>query len=268
MQLTKVSIAILCYYILIAVWWLVLYAQGIKFSQVNYWYQFAFGLIPLVGGIAGIVRAREWGFFNSKVGIALIFISAGLVTWGIGQMFWSIYYNLILGVEVPYPSLADVGFILSWPLWSIGIIHLSRATGAHFSLKSVQGKTLLFSIPVVFIALSYYLLIVVARGGSITDLSESYLKIFFDLAYPIGDVVILSLAVLIFGLSVNYLGGRYRISILTLLLGFVVNYIVDFAFSYTTTAETYYNGHWVDLLFPTAMVLIAVAVNNFSTEVE
>ncbi|MDQ3099657.1 MAG: hypothetical protein M3Q44_07985 [bacterium] len=268
MRLTRASITILCYYIIIVTWWFVLYVQGIKFSPINYWYQFAFGLIPLIGGITGMIRAHEWGLFKSKVGIALACISAGLITWGIGQMFWSIYYNVILGIEVPYPSLADIGYILSWPLWSIGIIHLARATGAHVSLKSMMGKLLLFIVPIIFIALSYYLLIVVARDGTITDLSESYAKIFFDLAYPIGDVVILTLAVLIFGLSINYLGGKYRISILTLLLGFVINYIVDFAFSYTTTQETYYNGHWVDLLFPTAMMLIAVAVNNFSTEVD
>lgn len=268
MRLTKVSITILCYYILIVTWWFVLYVQGIKFSPINYWYQFAFGLIPLLGGFAGLVRANEWGLFKSKVGIALTSISLGLITWGIGQMFWSIYYNIILNVEIPYPSLADVGYIMSWPFWAIGIVHLSRATGAHSSLKNITGKLLLFIVPIALILVSYYLLIIVARAGTLTDFSEGYLKIFFDLSYPIGDVVILTLATLIFGLSINYLGGKYRISILTLLLGFVVNYIVDFAFSYTTTAETYYNGHWVDLLFPTAMTLIAIAVNNFSTEVE
>ncbi len=268
MQFTKTSVIILCYYIIIVLWWFILYIQGVKYSPVNYWYQFAFGLIPLIGGFTGIIRAKEWGFQKSKVGVAIICISAGLVTWGIGQMFWSIYYNVILNVEVPYPSLADIGYILSWPLWSIGIINLSRATGAHISIKSIKGKLLLFLIPLIFIALSYWLLIVIARQGALTDLSAGYIKVFFDLAYPIGDVVILTLAVLIFGLSINYLGGKYRISIFTLLLGFVINYVVDFAFSYTTTAGTYYNGHWVDLLFPTAMVLIAIAVNNFSTEVE
>lgn len=263
-KLSLVSRIFLLYYIFIVVWWAIFYFMGIQQTFANYIYQFAFGLIPLVGGISGIIKSKEWGFLHSRVGAAIFFISSGLVTWGIGQMLWSILYNIILKVEVPYPSLADAGYILSWPLWTWGIINLSHATGAKFSLKNMKGKLLLFFIPIVMIVLSYYVLIVVARGGTLSDFTGSYLKMFFDLAYPIGDVVILSLAILIYGLSFNYLGGKYKYTIIVLLLGFIVNYIVDFFFSYTTTNGTYFNGHWVDVLFPTAMVLIVIGVNNFN----
>lgn len=254
---------LLVYYGFIVVWWVIFYLFGIKETLGNYLYQFAFGLIPLIGGILGIIKSKIWGFWHSSVGSALFFISAGLVTWGIGQMFWSVLYNILLKVEIPYPSLADAGYILSWPLWAVGMIKLSSATGAKFSLNKVKGKLILLTIPLILITLSYYVLVVIARGGSISDFSGGSLKVFFDLAYPIGDVVILTLAVLIYGLSLNYLGGKYKYAIIVLLLGFVVNYVVDFFFSYTTTSGTYFNGHWVDVLFPTAMMLIAVGVNNF-----
>ncbi len=266
MHLTKVAKFVLGYYIFILIWWTYSYFFNLHENPYSFIYQFAFGLIPLLGGIAGIIRSAKWGMFKSKVGMALFFISMGLITWGIGQMFWSLYYNWLMQIEIPYPSLADVGYILSWPLWTIGTINLSYATGAKFSLKNIRGKVLLFTLPVLLISLSYYLLIIVARQGLLSDFEGGAFKVFFDLAYPIGDVVILALAVLVYGLSFNYIGGKFKWPIIMILVGFLVNYIVDFSFSYTTTNGTYFNGHWVDILFPTAMALIAFGVNSFDTK--
>ncbi len=267
MQISKESKIIFIYYLFILVYWAILYFQGIKEQQVNYYYQVAEGFIPFLGGIVGVYKARRWGLLKSKLGAALCYISLGVFSWGVGQMLWSVYYNLIQHTEVPYPSLADGGFILAIPFWSIGIYYLSKATGAHFSLKHVRGKILLFVIPILAIILSYYLLIVLARGGSIAiTTNESALKLFFDFAYPIGDLLILTLSLLIYGLSFSYLGGKYKLSILSIILGFIVMYFADFSFSYTTTNMTYFNGHWVDILFPTAMTLMAVGVNNFDIE--
>lgn len=266
MSTTKESKIIFFYFILVAIWWLVLYLLNVKYNIHNYLYQFGFGLIPLLGGFSGIFKSKKWGFLYSKVGTAIFFMSAGLISWGLGQMAWS-FYNIVLKVEVPYPSFADVGYIGAVPLWAIGIVYLSKATGARFSLKRLHGKVFLFLIPLLASIVSYYLLIVVARGGSI-DLNEGFMKLFFDFAYPIGDLIILTLALLIYGLSFNYLGGRFKIPIVTLVAGFILMYVTDFSFSYVTTIETYYNGHWVDLLFPTVMTILAFGINNLDPELE
>lgn len=266
MYISTHSKYILIYYIFILIWGSSFYFLNIRQTDANYWYQFAFGLIPVVGGIFGMIKAKKWGLLRSNVGRALFFISAGTTSWGIGQMFWSIFYNIFLRVEIPYPSLADIGYIIAIPLWTIGIINLSYATGARFSLKKVKGKILLYTLPLILIALSYYLLITVARGGLLSDFSGGAYKVFFDLAYPIGDVIILSLSVIVYGLSFNYLGGRYKFPILTIIIGFIVMFVSDFSFSYVTTNGTYFNGHWVDILFPTAMALIASGVNSFDTK--
>lgn len=264
MSTTKESKIVFSYFVLVAIWWLVLYLLNIKYNIHNYLYQFGFGLIPLLGGLSGIVKSKKWGFLRSKVGSAVFFISSGLVSWGLGQMAWS-FYNIVLKIEVPYPSLADVGYIGAVPLWAIGIVYLSKATGARFSLKKIHGKIFLFIIPLLASIISYYLLIVVTRGGSI-DLNNELLKLFFDFAYPIGDLIILTLALLIYGLSFNYLGGRFKIPIMTLVAGFILMYLTDFSFSYVTTVETYYNGHWVDLLFPAVMAILAFGINNLDPE--
>lgn len=262
MRISKDSLIIFLYYLPVIIWGIVYYFLGIKETPSNYWYQFAFGLIPLLGGIWGILKAKQWGWLKSKVGKSVFFISLGAISWGIGQMFWSLYYNILQQVEVPYPSLADVGYSLSFPFLAIGLFSLSKATGAKYSLKHRNGKILAGIITLVATILAYYLLIVVARGGVI-DFTEDGLKLFFDLAYPLGDLAILLFSLLIYGLSYNYLGGRYKFSIMSIILGLLVLFLGDFSFSYTTTIGTYYNGHWVDIILPTAWMLIVFGVNGF-----
>ena len=199
--------------------------------------------------------AKPWGMLRSAIGRSTFFISAGLFSWGFGSMIWS-YYNFFQKISAPYPSFADVGFILSLPFWLVGITNLSQATGAKFGLKSIGGRIMLIIIPIIVMVLSYYLLVIVGRGGVLTESSSNYLKLFFDLAYPFGDVIILTFALVIFGLSLSFFGGKYRLSIFAIILGFVAMYLADFVFSYTTTTETFYNGNWGDLIFTIALFFI------------
>lgn len=244
----------------------ILFFLNISSSPAHNLYGVLFlGFIPVVGGINGLFIAREWGFFKSAVGRAITFLSLGLISWGFGTYIFSGVYNFLLGIEVPYPSWADVGYVLALPLWAIGMIQLSRATGAKYGLRSLEGKSLLLIIPAIVVILSYYLLVVIAREGSLTY-SDTNLKIFFDLAYPIGDVVILTLTVLVYGLSYNYFGGIFKKAIYIILGGFVIMYIADFAFSYTTTLEVWHPADWVDLLFTTAMLALAIGVSMFNVD--
>lgn len=234
---------------------------GIPTAPDSYIFAFLYGLIPLLGGILGIRKARKWGMLKSQMGKALLYLSLGLITWGGGELIWS-YYNFFLNQEIPYPSFADASFIVSWPLWGIGTFYLSHATGVKYGLRTLSGRLLVVTIPILAAGISYYLLVEVARDGSF-ELGGGLAKIFFDLAYPIFDAVILAIAFLVYGLSFTYLGGRFKLPVLLLLLGFVLNYIADFGFSYTTTLETFYNGNWVDLVFASAMFCLAFAVNCF-----
>lgn len=234
--------------------------SGTRDQLINNAYGLLLGSIPFLGGLYGLFfLSREWGGSKSALGRSVIFLSLGLIFWAIGTYIFSGYYNLIASVEVPYPSIADLAYILSWPLWGIGMYHLSQATGAKFGLKRSQGKALLFILPAIVITGSYYLLIMVARDGVITS-DTQFLKIFFDLFYPIGDIVILTVATLVFALSYDYFGGVFKTAIYIILFGFVLNYLADFLFSYSTTLETFYAGGSIDLLFTTALFVLTLGV--------
>lgn len=213
-----------------------------------------------MGGLFGIHTAKHWSGFKSHVGQAIMFISLGLLAWGLGQVAWT-YYNFALSVDAPYPSWADAGYIIAVPFWALGVYKLSKATGAKYGLRRNWGKVALVVVPALSIILSYYLLVTVARGGVVKGSNnENFAKLFFDFAYPLGDVIIITLALTIVGLSWKYMGGRFKKPILFILAGFVLMYCADFSFSYTTTKSTFYSGDWVDLLFSTVMVVLSVGI--------
>ncbi|MBI2482321.1 MAG: hypothetical protein HYV76_02055 [Candidatus Vogelbacteria bacterium] len=241
------------------VWWLFINFSGSVDTNSNFLYGAALGILPIIGSFFGFLNSNKWGGTKSSMGKTLVFLSAGLLTWGVGTVVFA-YYNIFLQVAVPYPSLADLFYIISWPLWSIGMIYLSRATGVKFQLSNLIGRLALFVIPIIIAGISYYLLIIVARGGPL-DLSGGLLKTFFDLAYPIGDIVILTIALLIYGLSFNYLGGFFKWAIVVILFGFVLNYLGDFSFVYTVTKETYFVANWVDLVYTSAFFCLSIGVS-------
>ena len=242
-------------------WWLSIFYRGLIDGTENYLYGAAIGLLAAVGGIIGILLSNRWGGLKSYVGKSVIFLSVGLLTWACGTLIFA-YYNLFLDVAVPYPSLADAAYIVSWPLWAIGIIYLSSATGLKYQLKKIGGKIFLFLIAIITISLSYYLLFNVARGG-IIDHSGGNLKLFFDLVYPIGDIVILTLTAIVYSLSFKYLGGFFKFPIIVIMFGFIFNYLADFSFSYTTTKGTFHVAGWVDLLFTTTMFVLGLGLSLF-----
>src|SRR5712691_5201612 len=55
---------------------------------------------------------------KDRLGWALMSISTGL--WAAGEVVWS-FYEVGLGVPVPYPSLADAGFLSAVPFAVAGI---------------------------------------------------------------------------------------------------------------------------------------------------
>lgn len=235
--------------------------EGPSFSYFLKPFLVGMTLLPLIGGIIGLKNSFKWGGIKSVVGRSSLALSLGLIAWSGGMVIWN-YYLFFTEVSVPYPSAADIIFILSWPLWTYGIWELSEAVGIKFAWKKVSKGFLI--IPLIVTLFSVYLLMYVARGG-VTY--ENFPKLFFDLFYPLGDIVILTVTVSIFLLLRKFLGGVYKTPMLILLFGFLLNYISDFLFSYTTTKETYFNGHVVDFLFMTTMFVLSIGLSMLNPSI-
>ncbi len=218
-------------------------------------------LLPILGCLLCFYKAKQWGGWGSAIGKALNFLGLGLLGWAGGMIVWN-YYLFFSKVEVPFPSLADLFYITIWPLWTYSMIKLSVAAGTKYGLKNVNRKIVAALAALASIVLSYYLLFVLAKGG-IIEVGVSIPQFILNLFYPIGDIVILLSALLVYILSYNYLGGRYKKTIIILLFGFLLNYIADFIFLFTTTNGTYFNGHISDFLYLTMMFTISMGAADF-----
>lgn len=260
----KIAAAFLAF---LVVFWVWLYSTGSKEGFYNYLYSFLFGLIPLIGGAVAMGQSRIWGGLKSAVGKAVFFIGLGLFCWGSGETIWS-YYNFFLGEPAPYPSLADLGFAPSIFFYGLGAIYLAKATGAKYGLRNIYAKVFVLVAPIILLAISYYGLVVVARGGILVPPDETPLKIVLDIAYPLGDFLALTIAVIVSGLSFKYLGGRYVLDIASILLGLAVMTVADAVFSYTTTVGTFYNGQFGDLLLTLGLFFITFGVLGFCTSLK
>jgi hypothetical protein len=215
-------------------------------------------MLAIIVGIFGMLTAKKWSWLKSGVGQGIFFISLGNLMWGIGQAGWTYYLFKDPTVASPPSKILDILFLSSIPLWFYGVLKLSRATGARYGLKKTAGKILAISLVVIMSITSYYFLIVIARGGIDYLEGQSILEGFLDLGYAIGEGVIFTLALTIFGLSWKYLGGRFKYPIVAILISFGVLYFADFAFSYLEGQDKYFNGDISDFLF-----LIAFTVLGF-----
>lgn len=253
------------YFLLLFGLWSFIQLTGSKTGDINFTYSFLFGLIPLVGGLIGLVKSRLWGGLRTVLGKAIFFFSLGLLLWGLGETVWS-YYNFFENEPAPYPSLADLGFAPSIFFWILGSVYLAKASGAFLAFKrSPIAKVLALIILILAAAAAYYMLIEVARKGVLVPEGESKLKTILDIAYPLGDFLALCFAIIVFVLGNKYLGGFYKGAIGFILAGLGVMYFADFVFSYTTTAGTFYNGNWGDLLLSTGTFLMSFGILGFAT---
>ncbi len=249
--------------VMLVVLWAVLFFTGTTEGFYNYFYSFLFGLIPFFSGIVAMKASWMWGGFKTAIGKAVFFIGLGIFLWGCGENIWS-YYNFFMGVPAPYPSLADLGFAPSIFFYGLGAFYLSKVTGAKFGLRNVYAKIFVVVAPLVLLALSYYAFVILARGGVLVPEGETALKTILDIAYPFGDFVGVTLAAVISGLSFRYMGGRYTLDIVAILLGLAVMTAADFIFSYTTTVGTYYNGNFGDLMLTTGLFFLSFGVLGFT----
>lgn len=253
---TQVAVA---FFILLTAWWVTLNLSGVKESFHNYIFGAAYGLMAMLGGVWAIDIARKWGMTKSVMGRAILALSLGLLAEEFGQIVFS-FYNIFLHVEIPYPSFADIGFFGNIPLYIVGIMLLAKAAGIQFTLKKNFHKLQIVLLPAIMLIFSYVLFL----QNYEFDWSN-LLRIFLDFGYPLGQAIYVSIALLIYSLSKNILGGIMKSRILFLLIAFVAQYIADFNFLFQNSRGTWLNGGYGDYLYLMAYFLMTLGLLQLNT---
>ncbi len=238
-------------------WWISL--QFTKSAAQNNWFGIAYGSIALIGALAGFGVSKKWGGLKSYIGCAIAMFSLGLFAQEFGQITYWIYV-FILKTDVPYPSIGDIGFFGSIPLYIYGAICLAKASGVSTSMKNLSNKLQAFIIPAILLLLSYWLFL---RGYKF-DWSNP-LTIFLDFGYPLGQAIYISIAILALLFSRKSLGGLMRPKIVLVLMALCVQYAADFLFLYQTNNGTWKAGAISDYPYLLAYMAMVIAILNFGS---
>lgn len=251
---SKLFYFLIVFFLILFLLWLQIFSLGFRETNENYIFGFLYAVIAFIGGVNGLIISKRWGGYNSYVGRGIIFFSLGLIGQWFGQTMWT-YYNIVARVQIPYPSIGDIGYFSIIPLYTLGMFYFARAAGAKFSLRTIGEKLIVIIIPILMFSISYFLFL-----KDLTIDPSNLLRTFLDFGYPIGEAITISVALLTYSLSKNTLGGKMKVRILSLIVALIVQYIADSAFLYTAAIGTYYNGGVVDLLYTIAYMFMAISL--------
>jgi hypothetical protein len=176
-----------------------------------------------------------------------VLLGASSFAWAVGEALWT-YYDLVRGIQVPFPSFADVGFLAAVPLAVAGL--LLFPSSPRRAADRVQGildgsiiaGSMLFASWATILSPLYH----AHRGG--------VFKQTLSLAYPASDVVMVSLVIILFARA----GQRGRGSLVLVMAGIVAFAVADSAFSYLTEVNSYGNGSFLDTGWVAGYLLIAL----------
>lgn len=211
-----------------------------------------YGIIAAWSGGWGLMIAREWGMFKSVMGKAIIMFSLGLFAQEFGQCAYT-FYIFVLHVDVPYPSVGDIGFFGTIPFYIYGAYLLAKASGVRFSLRSYSSKLQAVLIPLGMLSAAYFLFL----KDYTFDLNEP-IKTFLDFGYPFGQAIYISIAILTYSLTRSILGGIMKSKVLFIIVAFGVQFLADYAFIYFH--DQYYPGSLLDYVYVLAYFLMGIGI--------
>jgi hypothetical protein len=200
--------------------------------------------------VAALVAAWACGLAASRLttgGACWVLLGASSLAWGAGEAFWS-YDDLVRHIPVPFPSLADVGFLAAVPLAVAGILLFPASP--RRAADRLQG---IFDGCIIAGSMLF--------ASWVTVLQPLYdrhhgtaLAHTLSLAYPASDVVMVSLVIILFARA----GQRGRASLGLVMAGLVAFAVADSAFTYMTEINNYNNGSFLDTGWVAGYLLIGL----------
>jgi hypothetical protein len=174
------------------------------------------------------------------------FLAASSFAWACGEAVWS-YYDLVRGVSVPFPSLADVGFLAAVPLTVIGLLAFSGGRSRSPRHLVLLAGEMLAAFAVFFAGWA-------TLAGLVTKQPVSaILSPVVGIAYPLGDLVTAAMVVMAFRRAT-----RDRASLGLVLAGILSFTLADSYFAYSAAANNYAIGNGPDTGWVLGYLLVAL----------
>jgi len=204
----------------------------------------AMTLFPLTAGIICVFVVRTQRSIRRAAWTML-------AAWGLlsatGNAIWE-YYEFVLHRDVPFPSLADAGYLCGNLCAVAAIVLFAVGMKRTARMRTVLDAAMIAG--AVFV-MSWAIVLHDVYANS----SGRLLSQVVGLAYPAIDIVIVSLIVFVLSRSTH----RWRSPLMTIGIGLLGWAFADSAFALLTTRGTYYSGHPADAGWIGGDALIALA---------
>ena len=180
---------------------------------------------------------------------------------GVGILFRvqvEVYYTLfLLDLDtVPIPSPADVGYLAFYPASYIALVLLVRSRMPNFPRSLwLDGAIGALATAALAAAVAFEPILESSVSGSTRE-------IVVNLAYPIGDLVLLALVIAVFALS-TWRPGRAWI---LLGAGLLLSAAADAAYLFQVANDAYVEGTLLDAAWPASVLLVGLAAWAPQTE--
>lgn len=259
LRLPKSIVFLSATYALLFLWGIVVNLLNLPADHdLRIWFADLYWVLPFGGAMYGFSSSRKWGGHTSALGKSILLFSAGMLLQALGQIFYSIYAHVFF-VEAPYPSIGDIGFFGSIPLYVGGLWYLGKVLNLSKSLKLTKNFLLVVGVVALLLSFSYFVFL---KDYDITEIS--LLQSVLDFGYPLGQSLYVGMASLVYMLSFGMLGGKLRSRVLLLLSALFTQYLADFTFLFRLSRDMFVVGGISDMLYLTAYFLMGVSLVLFN----
>ncbi|HET7121931.1 MAG TPA: GGDEF domain-containing protein [Solirubrobacterales bacterium] len=208
--------------------WLGLGGPGLD-SAIN---GVAYDAAILAAGFACLLRASRGGRERG----AWMAVGAAVLAWGAAEIYWTLYIEG--NPNAAYPSPADLGYLAFYPLVVAGLYALVKARAHELDRRLwMDGAIAALGTGALGAALIFEFVADRTSG--------SQLEVITTLAYPLGDVLLLSLVVGVVALTRWHPGRTWTL----LLAGMGAMAVADVAFTLQSYEATLPGGDWVEPIY-------------------
>lgn len=204
---------------------------------------FSFVITSLIAAVLLWMAARSVYFKDErKVWTMLAIAATGDF---IGESLWA-YYEVIEGIPLPSPSLADVAWIIAYLLFIYAVWLQVRML--FEPAKKLAAALTVGSIALLLLTYAF----VKSIAGGIT------FETIIDFIYPYLDIIQITLTVLVL-MPLLKVPTKLSKPWLLICVAYITFFIYDFGYAYLSTFEQYYTGDYVDIVYILAYVITGIA---------
>lgn len=228
-------------------------------GEIKIMLQYFFMLSSLIIAVAGgAYSLYKYGTHGTKAN-TLLLLTGGMFCWLVGESIWT-YYEYYLRID-PFPSLADICYLMAYPLFFLALLR-------ELWLTRINWKTLSKSLIFMIIMSSLLLIGIVLYFGVYLAYQpdEVLLTNSIAISYGIADLVLIVASMLLLILAWEFKGGELSRIWMTLFVSFFLTLSSDILFAVFTKVYNEQGSFYrslTDSIWILAYMLFAYALFNF-----